>query len=105
MTCASGSESQRENQPGLKQDIADLHVEAFLPQRTTLEKGHGRLEVRRIWASTGLQCHLDFPYAAHVFCLQRETSQLTTGKFRAETVYGAASLPLRGIDSTWRSGL
>jgi hypothetical protein len=50
------------------------------------------LEVRRIWASTELQGYLDFPYAAQVFCLQRQTTQLTTGKFRAETVYGVTSL-------------
>ena len=50
------------------------------------------MEVRRLWASSELQDYLDFPYAAQVFCLQRETTQLSTGKFRAETVYGVTSL-------------
>jgi len=58
-----------------------------------LDKAHGRLEVRRLWASSELQDYLDFPYATQVFCLQRETTELSTGKFRAETVYGVTSLP------------
>ncbi len=50
------------------------------------------MEIRRIWASTELQGYLDFPYAAQVFCIQRDTRELTTGKCRAETVYGVTSL-------------
>ena len=50
------------------------------------------MEVRRIWASSELQGYLDFPYAAQVYCLQRETTEFTTGKFRAETVYGVTCL-------------
>lgn len=50
------------------------------------------MEVRRIWTSTELQGYLDFPYAAQVFCVQRDTTELTTGKFRSETVYGITSL-------------
>jgi hypothetical protein len=45
-----------------------------------------------IWASAELQDHLDFPSAAQVFCLQRETMESTTGKFRTETVYGVTRL-------------
>ena len=50
------------------------------------------MEVRRIWASTELVGYIDFPYAAQVFCIQRDTRELTTGKCRAETVYGVTSL-------------
>ena len=39
-----------------------------------------------------MQDYLDFPYAAQVFCLQRETTALNTGKLRRETVYGVTSL-------------
>ena len=39
-----------------------------------------------------MQDYLDFPYAAQVYCLQRETTELSTGKFRSETVYGVTSL-------------
>jgi hypothetical protein len=50
------------------------------------------LEIRRIWTSTELNDYVDFPYVAQVFCLQREATDLTTGKFRRETVQGITSL-------------
>ena len=58
------------------------------------------MEVRRLWASSELQDYLDFPYAAQAFCVQRETTELTTGKFRAETVYGVTSLSPEKADPT-----
>ncbi|MGH8338550.1 MAG: transposase [Gammaproteobacteria bacterium] len=57
------------------------------------------MEVRRIWASTELQGYLDFPYAAQVFCVQRDTTELATGKFRTETVYGITSLSREKADA------
>ena len=39
--------------------------------------------------------YLDFPYAAQVFAIQRETTELVTEKFRTETVYGVTSIPAR----------
>lgn len=50
------------------------------------------MEVRRIWTSTELVGYLDFPYAAQVFCIQRQTTNLVSGEFRSETVYGVTSL-------------
>ncbi|MGH9447898.1 MAG: ISAs1 family transposase [Terriglobia bacterium] len=50
------------------------------------------METRRIWTSTDLVGYLDFPYAAQVFCIQRDTTDLVTGKSRSETVYGITSL-------------
>lgn len=50
------------------------------------------MERRRIWTSTELVGYLDFPYAAQVFVIQRETTDLVTGEFRTETVYGITSL-------------
>ena len=64
----------------------------FPPQHETCDKGHGRLEIRRIWTSTELNDYVDFPYVAQVSCLQREATDLSTGKFRSETVYGVTSL-------------
>src|SRR5260370_13829587 len=64
----------------------------FPPQHETVEKGHGRLEVRRIWTSTELNDYLQFPYVAQVFVIQRETTNLMTGECRTETAYGLTSL-------------
>ncbi len=50
------------------------------------------MEVRRLWASAELQGYLDFPYAAQVLCIQRDITELSTGEFRTETVYGVTSL-------------
>lgn len=68
------------------------------PQHTTVDKGHGRLEIRRLWASTELRGYVHFSYAAQVFCIQRDTRELTTGKCRAETVYGVTSLSSEKAD-------
>lgn len=62
------------------------------PQHTTTDKAHGRLETRHIWTSTELSGYLTFPYAAQVFCLKRQTTQIVTQKDRTETVYGITSL-------------
>jgi len=62
------------------------------PQHTTVDKAHGRLEVRRIWTSTELNGYLGFPYVAQVFVIQRDATNLLTGEFRTETVYGLTSL-------------
>ena len=50
------------------------------------------MEIRRIWTSSELVGYLDFPYAAQVFLIQRETTNLVSGEFRRETVYGVTSL-------------
>lgn len=47
----------KDNQPGLHQDILDFFADKALDQgewqyHKTVQKGHGRLEVREIWSST-----------------------------------------------------
>jgi hypothetical protein len=51
------------------------------------------VEVRSIWTSTELCGYLDFPYAAQVFTLRREVTEMVSRKYRSETVYGLSSLP------------
>jgi DDE family transposase len=69
----------------------------FPPQHTTIDKGHGRLEIRHLWTSTELNAYLSFPYTAQVFALRRETTEMVSPKTRSETVYGITSLdPARG---------
>src|SRR5436305_3146172 len=64
----------------------------FPPQHITTDKGHGRIELRQIWASTELKDYIDFPHAAQVFAIQRETTEIISQKFRSETVYGITSM-------------
>jgi hypothetical protein len=48
--------------------------------------------VRQIWTSTELNGYIDFPHAAQVFAIQRETTEMVSQKFRSETVYGITSI-------------
>jgi predicted transposase YbfD/YdcC len=54
------------------------------------------LEVRNIRTSTELTGYLTFPYAAQVFSIQRNRTEIVSQKERTETVYGITSLtPLK----------
>jgi hypothetical protein len=57
------------------------------------------LEVRHIWTSIELTGYLTFPYAAQVFCIQRNTTEIVPQKNRTETVYGITSLTPQKADS------
>ena len=92
-----------DNQPTLKADIAQV----FAPppplapghgvivmeeqQAQTVDKGHGRLEVREIRASSELQEYLDWPYLAQVFEVRRSWRQ--KGVQKEEVRLGITSLP------------
>lgn len=58
----------------------------------TCNKGHGRLEIRRIWTSTALNAYLNFPYAAQVFRIERQRTALKTGQTQLEVTYGITAL-------------
>ena len=50
------------------------------------------MEVRSIWTSTELCGYLGFPYAAQVFTIRREVTEMVARKSRCETVHGLSSL-------------
>lgn len=64
----------------------------FPPEHETLDKGHGRIEIRRIWTSTELNDYLDFPYLEQVFRIDRLTFDLQGNQLRQERTYGVTSL-------------
>jgi predicted transposase YbfD/YdcC len=93
----------KDNQPTLRRDIGQLfEPETCLPGtrrvindlRTaeTTEKHHGRLETRRLTASSLLAEGSDWPHLAQVFKLERTVYLLKTGQVRREVVYGLTSL-------------
>jgi hypothetical protein len=58
-----------------------------------MDKGHGRIEIRRIWTSTELNDYLEFPHLNQVFRIERITSDLQGNPLRKdEMVYGVTSL-------------
>jgi predicted transposase YbfD/YdcC len=50
------------------------------------------LEHRRLLASTALNDYVDFPYVAQVCRIEREVTELKSGKQRHETVFAITSL-------------
>jgi hypothetical protein len=58
-----------------------------------VDKGHGRIDVRRIWTSTALNDYLSFPHVRQVFRIERITTDLVGNPKRHEVVHGLTSLP------------
>lgn len=87
--------SVKDNQPQLRDDLATCFADASPSEpglATTVEKGHGRIEQRRLWASADLNDYLDWPCVQQVFRLDRRTQCVKTGVVTNETVYGITSL-------------
>ncbi len=57
-----------------------------------MDKGHGRIEVRRIWTSTELNDYLKFHRPKQVFRIERLTFDLQGRPLRQELSYGVSSL-------------
>ena len=91
------------NQPTLQADIEQLFAPPLPPapghapimldeqQARTVDKGHGRLEVREIRVSSELADYVDWPYLAQVFQLTRTWT--CKGVTKQEVKLGITSLP------------
>ena len=77
----------KDNQPTLKADIALLFAQRGAPAASTLDHGHGRIENRRIWTSTALNAHVNFPGVQQVLLIEREVIQKKTGQYSIEHAY------------------
>ncbi len=85
------------NQPTLEEDLRLFFTEPppdcrDWRQARTCSKGHGRVEVRELTATTELNEFLQarWPGVEQVFCLKRTVRQC--GQERTQTVYGISSL-------------
>ena len=100
----------KENQPALLRAIATLFASradvalaaASLPawdmrEARTLDKGHGRVEVRHLVASTALNDYLDWPGLAQVVMIERRWWE--RGKRQEAVRYGITSLPAGVADA------
>jgi len=54
--------------------------------------------VRQICTSTELKGYIDFPHAAQVFAIHRDTTEMVSQKLRSETVYGITSMSAERAD-------
>lgn len=86
----------KQNHPQTYAHIEKLFSEIpFQPDFETakqVNKGHGRIESRRITTSCLLNDYLDWPGLAQVFKLERWTISTSTGRVREQVVYGLTSL-------------
>ncbi len=83
----------KKNQKTLLSDIAAIDFEKEPVGHETVEKGHGRLEIRKIWSSTAQNDLIEFPNVAQAFYIKRELTYLKSGKKAIDTVYGVTSQP------------
>ena len=58
----------------------------------TTNKGHGRIDERRITVSSQLNDFLDWPFLNQVFRLERRVTNMKTGQVKERTIYGVTSL-------------
>ncbi len=79
------------NQPTLKRNIEALALRARRCDAETIDKGHGRLEIRRIWCDHSLNASVTFPHVQQVFCIEREVTYLKKGLTTVEAVSGVTS--------------
>ena len=86
------------NQPGLQRAIYDkINADCgTAPDHVSVDYGHGRIVRRSIWV-TGAD-GIEFPHAAQVTRIRRDTYDLTGAALTKEIVHGITSLdPIRGI--------
>ena len=88
--------SVKDNQPALKQDIADLWEEDLPPQVEQVGSHGDRVEVRRLWASAELVGYSDWPHLAQVCRTERIVHH--KGKTRRELACAVTSLSPQQAD-------
>jgi len=74
-------------------------MKIFPPEYVTTNKGHGRIEVRKIQTSTALNGYVTFPYAKQVCRIKRITYNLDGELMRKEVAYGITSLSVEKADA------
>lgn len=87
----------KDNQPLLREDIALVFAPATtladtITSAQTIDAHGGRIETRRLRASTALLGYTDFPAHQQVMELRRTITEKRTGKTREQLVYGITSL-------------
>ena len=63
----------------------------FPPQHEATNKGHGRIEKRRIWTSEDLRGYVNFPHARQVFRIERISTDLKGKDEKREICFGITS--------------
>jgi len=90
----------KRNQQGLFQDISLFFQNRGEPDYIDIEfPDHGRIETRKIWITSELNNHLDFPYVGQAFVIERESIDKKTGKRSEDVAYGITSRSKEDADA------
>jgi predicted transposase YbfD/YdcC len=83
----------KNNQKKLFEEISSFFENVYWePDHITLDKpDHGREETRRIWVTTELNGHLNFPHVGQAFKVERITLDRKTGEQSQVIAYGITS--------------
>lgn len=82
------------NQPTLLEDLEFYFRDRGQPQCVEhTPPDHGRLETRKIWTTTELNRHLDFPHVGQAFLIERHVTKKKTGEYSLEIAYGLTRRP------------
>lgn len=88
-------------------NIYNLAVEYFenledkyLGRAGSLEKGHGRIDERKILTSFRIASKVEFPFVAQMFRVTRRSEEVKTGKVSTQTIYGITSLSVEEFSAT-----
>lgn len=88
------------NQPTLLEDLKLYFENRQEPDYTEYDPpDHGRIEVRRIWTTTELNEHVNFPHVGQAFAIERHRTNKKTGKTSCEIAYGITSRPPQQADA------
>lgn len=71
----------------------------FPPPHKTVDKGHGRIEKRKIQAAPVKEAQTKFPYAAQFIKVLRTTTDLEGSNLKQETAYLVTSLTPERADA------
>ena len=80
------------NQKSLLEDVAFWFQDRKEPDFIQCTPpDHGRIEIRKIWATSELNGYLNFPHVGQAFAIERQFIEKKSGKISGETVYGITS--------------
>ena len=88
------SSSSKETNPRLSPKLSSCYWAPFPPQAESLDKGHGVIVQRRLWAMEVDAQTMGIPAAMQIFRIDRKVETLRKGKViktTTETAYGVTS--------------
>ena len=77
----------------------------FPPKHKTIDKEHGRIEIRLTQTSTIINDYVKFPHVAQVVRIQRKVTDLIGKPLRNDTAYFITSLSVERADTKYMAEL